>query len=93
MWIILKDCQTDAECIQNYPDHPICDLSEGKCTRYPVNMKPPKIFDKNDVCKQLYGDIFVYNKKAMVCTIPKCLAKSSKDYCPPPSKCWRGKEC
>ena len=56
-------------------------------------MKPPKIFDKNDVCKRLYGDIFVYNKKAMVCTIPKCLAKSSKDYCPPPSKCWRGKEC
>ena len=84
----MQDCSEDKECKLNYPDHPICDLSTGKCSQLPDNLKPPDIFNENDICKKLYGDIFVHDKEAKACRIPKC--DVSIDYCPKPSQCWRG---
>ena len=86
-WITLQDCLDHKECKKTYPDHPYCD-SEGKCIKPPDNMKPPKTFNKQDVCKKFFGDTFVYDPEAECCKIPICSMKVDK--CPRPSKCWRG---
>ena len=87
-WIILTECSKDEDCKEYYPDHPLCDIKDGRCVKYPNNLQAPKIFDTLDVCKKLYGNIFVYDRGAMTCRIPKC--QKGNDYCPKPSKCWRG---
>ena len=87
-WIILTECSKNQDCKEYYPDHPLCDTKDGRCVKYPDNIQAPKIFDTHDVCKKLYGNIFVYDREAMTCRIPKC--QKGNDYCPKPSKCWRG---
>ena len=87
-WIVLSDCADSSECQINYPDSPICDTQTGLCSGIPDNLKPPKNFNHGDLCKKMYGDDFVYDKKSNSCRVPKC--DVSNDFCPKPSKCWRG---
>ena len=61
----------------------------GRCTQPPDDLKPPSIFDKNDHCKKLYGDVYAYDSKSLTCRVPRCNVKNDK--CPKPSVCWRGK--
>ena len=84
----MADCTTDEECQKYYPGHPICDSESGMCTNIANDLVPPKKFDTNDLCKKLYGDIYFYDTETNACRVPKCSVK--KDYCPKPTKCWRG---
>jgi hypothetical protein len=86
----LRECENDEKCKKNYPAFPICDIDgSGKCTSHPNELQPPDTFNKNDMCKKYYGDIYVFDEVVNACRVPKCSVE--KDYCPKPTKCWRGK--
>ena len=89
-WIILSDCEDDKQCKKNYPNFPICDIDESfKCISNSDDLQAENVsFDINDVCKY-YGEIYVFDVEVNACRVPKCSIE--KDYCPKPSKCWRGK--
>ena len=89
-WIVLSDCAGNTECKVNYPDSPICDQDTGLCSAVPDNLKTPRTFVKEDICKKKFGDSFVFDTKAKRCGIPKCDVSLPKDSCPGPSQCWRG---
>ena len=90
-WIETLDCTSDQDCKKNYPSFPFCDIQgSGKCvsnSNYLI-ISEGDTFDKNDMCKKYYGDIYVFDVEVNACRVPKCSVE--KDYCPKPSKCWRG---
>ena len=61
----------------------------GTCIGIAHELHTPKIFDLTDLCKTAYGPIYVYDAEVKACRVPKCSVL--KDYCPKPTKCWRGK--
>ena len=87
---MLTECTSDDNCTDMYPNFPICDLDKTKsCVGIPHELHPPDTFDFTDLCKTTYGLIYVYDEEVKACRVPKCSVM--KDYCPKPSKCWRGK--
>ena len=86
----IADCTSDQDCI-DYPSFPYCDIQgSGHCvsnSNYLI-ISEGDTFDKNDMCKKYYGDIYVFDVEVNACRVPKCSVE--KDYCPKPSKCWRG---
>ena len=90
-WIQTSDCKSDQHCKINYPSFPFCDIQgSGACvsnSNYLI-ISEGDTFDKNDMCKKYYGDIYVFDVEVNACRVPKCSVE--KDYCPKPSKCWRG---
>lgn len=85
-WLILSDCESNEDCFKLYPANPICESSSGKCVPLPDDLKPPEIYDKNDMCKKLYGGLYVFDPRSKSCRVPKC----PRGNCPEPSQCWRG---
>ena len=87
----IADCTSDQDCKTNYPSFPYCDIQgSGHCvsnSNYLI-ISEGDTFDKNDMCKKYYGDIYVFDVEVNACRVPKCSVE--KDYCPKPSKCWRG---
>jgi hypothetical protein len=59
------------------------------CIAIQYDLKPPKTFDKTDLCKKNYGSIYVYDVEVKACRVPKCNVENNN--CPKPTKCWRGK--
>ena len=89
---MLSECKSDDACKHDYPSFPICDLEDSKfCIQIPHELKPPKTFDKDDLCKKAYGITYVYDVEVKACRVPKCNVVED-NHCPEPSKCWRGKE-